>query len=128
MPHSAIILDPLHNLLRKDIKFEWSVECQKSFDKVKELLCSEPILKIFDPEQPIEIYTDASIKGVAAVMKQMDEKGDSKPVAYFSKKLMEAQKKKKAIYLECLAIKEAVKYWQHLLMGKEFTVFLITSH
>lgn len=27
------------------------------------------------------------------------------------------------IYLECLAIKEAVKYWQHWLMGKEFIVY-----
>lgn len=49
--------------------------------------------------------------------------GEEKPIAYFSKKLNDAQKKKKAIYLECLAIKEAVKYWQHRLIGKKFTVF-----
>lgn len=121
--NSAIILDPLHNLLRKDVKFIWSAECQRSFDKIKALLCSEPILKIFDPELPINIYTDASIKGLGAVLKQEDDNGNNKPVAYFSKKLNEAQKKKKAIYLECLAIKEAVKYWQHWLMGKEFTVY-----
>lgn len=123
VPHSAIILDPLHNLLRKDVKFVWSTECQESFDNIKTLLCTEPILKIFDPELPIDIYTDASIKGVGAVLKQNDENGYSKPVAYFSKKLTETQKKKKAIYLECLAIKEAVKYWQHWLMGREFTVY-----
>lgn len=123
VPHSAIILDPLHNLLRKDVKFTWSTECQESFNKIKELLCSKPILRIFDPEQPILIYTDASIKGVGAVLKQKDNNGVCKPVAYFSKKLTETQKKKKAIYLECLAIKEAVKYWQHWLMGKEFVVY-----
>lgn len=87
------------------------------------MLCSEPLLNIFDPGLPINIYTDASIKGVGAVLKQEDKNGNSKPVAYFSKKLTEAQKKKKAIYLECLAIKEAVKYWQHWLMGKEFIVY-----
>ncbi|CAH2211447.1 jg5429, partial [Pararge aegeria aegeria] len=90
---------------------------------MKVLLCSEPILHIFDPDLPIKIYTDASIKGVGAVLKQEDKNGDGKPVAYFSKKLSESQKKKKAIYLECLAIKEAVKYWQHWLMGKEFMVY-----
>lgn len=105
------------------MKFIWSTECQKSFDKIKELLCSEPVLKIFDPELPINIYTDASIKGVGAVLKQEEKNGISKPVSYFSKKLTEAQKKKKAIYLECLAIKGAVKYWQHLLMGREFIVY-----
>jgi len=123
IPHSAIILDPLHNLLRKNIKFIWSTECQESFDKIKEMLCSHPLLNIFDPELPINIYTDASIKGVGAVLKQKDKNGDNKPVAYFSKKLTEVQKNKKAIYLECLAIKESVKYWQHWLMGKEFIVF-----
>ncbi|CAB3232420.1 unnamed protein product [Arctia plantaginis] len=87
IPHSAIILEPLHNLLRKDVKFIWTKECQKSFDKIKELLCLKPILKIFDPEQPIKIYTDASINGVGAVLKQEDENGENKPVFYFSKKL-----------------------------------------
>lgn len=123
VPHIAIILDPLHNLLRKDVKFIWSAECQESFDKIKKILCTEPILKIFDPELPINIYTDASIKGVGAILKQEDKNGDNRAVAYFSKKLNESQKKKKAIYLECLAIKEALKYWQHWLMGKEFTVY-----
>lgn len=44
-------------------------------------------------------------------------------MAYFSNKLNEVQKRKKAIYLECLAIKEAVKYWQHWLIGKQFTIY-----
>jgi len=80
-------------------------------------------LKIFDPDLPIKIFTNASVNGVGAVLKQKDENGHSKPVAYFSKKLNEARKKKKAIYLKCLAIKEAVKYWQHWLLGKEFIVY-----
>ncbi|GLV46430.1 hypothetical protein CBL_21506, partial [Carabus blaptoides fortunei] len=71
----------------------------------------EPVLEIFDPDLPISIYTDASLEGVGAILKQKQPHGKEKPVAYFSKKLNEAQKKKKAIYLECLAITEAVRYW-----------------
>ncbi|GBP53324.1 Retrovirus-related Pol polyprotein from transposon 17.6 [Eumeta japonica] len=48
---------------------------------------------------------------------------EKKTGCIFFKKLNEAQKKKKAIYLECLAIKEAVKYWQYWLIGKHFTVY-----
>ncbi|GBP71529.1 hypothetical protein EVAR_50589_1 [Eumeta japonica] len=66
---------------------------------------------------------DASLEGIGAILKQIQPNGKEKPVAYFSKKLNEAQKKKKAIYLECLAIKEAVKYWQYWLIGKHFTVY-----
>ncbi|CAB3244666.1 unnamed protein product [Arctia plantaginis] len=123
IPRSAIILDPLHNLLRKNQKFVWTEECQKSFDMIKNLLCSQPVLEIFDQNLTINIYTDASIEGVGAILKQIQPDGKEKPVAYFSKKLNEAQKKKKAIYLECLAIKEAVRYWQYWLIGKSFTVY-----
>ncbi|GBP62915.1 Retrovirus-related Pol polyprotein from transposon 17.6 [Eumeta japonica] len=68
-------------------------------------------------------FQDASILGIGAVLKQPQENNEEKPVAYFSKKLNEIQKRKKAAYLECLAIKECVKYWQHVLIGKQFNVF-----
>ena len=126
VPKIAIKLDPLHNLLRKGQAFDWTKACQESFDEMKKILCSQPILTIYDPKLPIHIYTDASILGVGAVLKQLQENEEEKPVAYFSKKLNEVQKRKKAIYLECLAIKECVKYWQHLLIGRQFTVF--TDH
>lgn len=70
IPNVAIALDPLHNLLRKGQKFLWTNECQNSFDKIKEMLCSKPVLEIYDPELPIHIYTDASIQGIGAVLKQ----------------------------------------------------------
>lgn len=123
VPNIAIKLEPLHNLLRKGQAFNWTEACQESFDEMKKILCSQPILTIFDPNLPIHIYTDASILGVGAVLKQPQQNNEEKPVAYFSRKLNEVQKRKKAIYLECLAIKECVQYWQHLLIGRKFTVF-----
>lgn len=124
IPNAATILDPLHNLLRKGQNFHWSDQCQKTFNKVKDLLCAESILAIFDSTLPIFIYTDASIQGVGAVLKQPQKSNaDIKPVAYFSKKLNDAQKKKKAIFLECLAIKEAMTFWQFCVRNKKFTIF-----
>lgn len=126
VPNISIILEPFHKLLRKGQKFDWTPECQKTFEHMKNFLCNQPTLTIFDPNLPIHIYTDASLQGIGAVLKQPQSKNtnkDEKPVAYFSRKLNESQKKKKAIYLECLAIKESVKYWQHWLIGRHFKVF-----
>jgi len=123
IPKSAIILNPLHKLLSKNEKFVWSKDCEKSFDEIKKLLCSKPILEIFNNNLPIKIFTDASLEGIGAILKQEQENGEDKPVAYFSKKLNESQKRKKAIYIECLAIKEALQYWQHWLIGKRFMVY-----
>lgn len=125
VPNIASTLDPLHNLLKKGQPHTviWTTKCQESFDALKKVLCTQPVLTIFDPNLPIHIYTDASILGVGAVMKQPQQNKEEKPVAYFSKKLNESQKKKKAIYLECLAIKECVKYWHEKLIDRKFTVF-----
>lgn len=124
VPKIAVTLEPLHNLLRKGQKFIWSQECQNVFDYLKEFLCTQPILTIYDPELPIKIYTDGSIQGLGAVLKQpQPEDNKEKPMAYFSKKLSNPQKKKKAIYIEALAIKEAVKFWQYWLIGRSFEVY-----
>lgn len=58
IPNSAIILHPLYNLLKKNQKFVWSVECQEAFGIIKKLMCSKPVLEIFfDQDLPINIYT-----------------------------------------------------------------------
>lgn len=41
----------------------------------------------------------------------------------FFLKVKQNSGEKKAIYLECPAIKECIKYWQHKLIAKKFTVF-----
>lgn len=119
-------LEPLHNLLRKNVEFLWTEECERSFVEIKKLLCSSPILSIYDQDKPVYVYTDASGGGLGAVLKQPQEDGMLHPVAYFSKRINPAQLKRKAIYLECLAIKEALVYWQHWLIGRTFTV--VTDH
>lgn len=126
IPNSVTLLEPLHNLLRKNVSFSWSSACQASFDKVRTLLTSAPILAVFDRTKPISIYTDASGVGIGAVLKQKQDDGVEKPVAYFSKKLSPAQIKKGAIYIESIAIREAVRYWRFWLIGRHFKV--ITDH
>lgn len=122
---SARLLEPLHNLLRKNTQFLWSQDCETSFTRAKSLLCSQPILAIYNVNAETVIYTDASIDGIGAVLKQRQADDELKPIAFFSKKLNKYQKKK-LFFLECLAIKEAIKYWQYWLIGKRFLV--ITDH
>lgn len=123
---STKVLEPFHHLLRKDVKFIWDETCEQNFNKIKHYLTSQPILAIFNRNYPIKIYTDASIEGMGAVMKQTQPNGIDQTVAYFSKKFTESQKKKKAIYLESIAVKEAVKFWQYWLLGNKFEIY--TDH
>ena len=120
--HCTQRLAPLHRLLKKDVKFEWTQECEEAFENIKSYLCSTPILAIYDREKDIVIEVDASRQGLGAIMKPTQDDGILHPIGYFSKKLTPNQMKKEIIYLECLAIKEAALYWQYYLIGKEFIV------
>ena len=45
VPRFADISRPLTSLTKKEMKFMWTTECQKSFELLKSFLCGEPILK-----------------------------------------------------------------------------------
>ncbi|KJK84693.1 hypothetical protein H633G_11590 [Metarhizium anisopliae BRIP 53284] len=51
---------PLDELTKKDKQWNWNDEAQCAFDKIKELITSEPVLRTFDPEKETELETDSS--------------------------------------------------------------------
>src|SRR5262249_31287922 len=51
---------PLTNLTRKDVKFVWTKECEKSFQELKTRLTSALVLSLPDGSGGFVVYTDAS--------------------------------------------------------------------
>ena len=47
IPNFSQIADPLNQLLQKDAKFIWTTECEQTFQKLKTLLTSYPIVATF---------------------------------------------------------------------------------
>ena len=70
VPRFADISRPLTQLKKKEMKFMWTLECQKSFELLKSFLCGEPILKYADTSKPYTHYTDASKYRWAGVLTQ----------------------------------------------------------
>lgn len=56
------ITKPLSNLTRKKVKFVWTEECQRAFEKIKQLLTSPTILTYSDFSKPFRVTVDASQK------------------------------------------------------------------
>ncbi len=129
IPNRAVLLYPLYQLLKKNTTWKWDEECQQAFEKVKSLLTSSPVLKLFDPKNKTILYTDASRKGLGAILKQEDSEDPERTqyvVGYFSKSLVGYQQNYSVTELELLAIISAIEYWHYYLVGQEFTV--ITDH
>ena len=59
VPELAAISAPLRNLLKKGAKFQWTELEEKSFQKVKVILTSTPVLNHFDINKETILLTDA---------------------------------------------------------------------
>ncbi|KAL5516832.1 hypothetical protein EMCRGX_G002255 [Ephydatia muelleri] len=123
IPNFAETAAPLTDLTRKTAtkEVQWNSECGRAFEKLKSLLCGEPVLKCPDFEKPFVLQTDASDRGVGAVLSQLYE-GEDHPVAYFSRKLLPREEKYSVVEKECLAIKLAVQIFRVYLLGRSFTI------
>jgi hypothetical protein len=51
-------------LREKNKAFEWTMECQASFKKLKKRLTSAPVLVLPDVTKKFDIYCDASRRGL----------------------------------------------------------------
>lgn len=120
----AEIAAPLNNLNRKNVKFVWTNECQKSFEILKNSLSKPPILQYpdFSEDNEFHIHTDASGVAVAAVLSNRN----NLPIAYASRGLNKAEVRYSTIEKELLAIVWAVKYFRPYLFGRHFKNF--TDH
>ncbi|XP_015084310.1 uncharacterized protein LOC107027747 [Solanum pennellii] len=89
----------LTNLLKKDAKWVWSERCEEAFQKLKDAIASEPILKLPDFELPFEVHTDASDKAIVGVLVQ-----EGHPVAFGSRKLNDAEQRYSTHEKEMVAV------------------------
>src|SRR6266542_459218 len=72
--------------------------------KLKKILTEAPVLLFLNFDKPFNLCTDASLKGLGAVLEQENENGNLRPVAYASRSLTPAEKNYHTTDLECLAI------------------------
>ena len=57
-------------LTHKNIKYEWTDKCEESFQELKTRLTTAPVLTIPNGTEGYTIYSDASGRGLGAVLMQ----------------------------------------------------------
>lgn len=127
IPNFAQIALPLTDLTRKfsPSKLQWTEAQELAFQTLKSSITTSPILKLPDLSKVFIVQTDASDRGLGAVLLQ--EEGDLKlPVAYASRKLKTSEEHYSTIEKECLGIIWSVQKFHRYLYGKEF--ILETDH
>ena len=124
IPNYATIAAALTDLTRKSQpnQITWTADCEEAFRRLKDQLCSALVLSTPDFTKPFVLQTDASDRGVGAVLSQSTENGMDQPVAYFSRKLLTREEKYSVVEKECLAIKLAIQAFRVYLLGQAFVI------
>ncbi|KAJ4814811.1 polyprotein [Rhynchospora pubera] len=114
--HYGTIAKPLTEQLKKN-SFLWNQEAEEAFQKLKEAMHTAPVLAMPDFSKGFILETDASDKGIGAVLMQ-----GRQPIAYLSKSLGPKSVGLSVYEKEFLALLTAVQKWRHYLMGGTFTI------
>ncbi|GJW15313.1 reverse transcriptase domain-containing protein [Tanacetum coccineum] len=117
-----MISKPMTKLLMKDAKFDFSDDCKKAFNILKEKLTTAPIIIFPDWNVPFELMCDASDFAVGAVLGQRID-GKFKPIYYANKTLNNAQEHYTTTKKELLVdAKPRLIRWVLLLQGFDIEI------
>jgi hypothetical protein len=121
IPNFSKISKPITELLKNQVKFVWSLECEEAFQTLKKLLTTTPILAQPDIEKSFDVYYDASGTGIGCVLMQ-----EGRVIAYASRQLKRHEEHYPTHDLELIAVVHALKIWRHYLLGN--TCHIYTNH
>ena len=82
----------------------WKEPQQHAFQRIKEALLSSEVLAYYDPDRPTIISADASSTGLGAVLTQVQENEEHRPICYATRSLSATEKRYAFIKKEALAV------------------------
>jgi hypothetical protein len=126
-PRRAHTLKPLTDMTGKK-SFIWTPEMDKAFEEVKKLVSAAALCAYPDHNKRFVIETDASDyqMGAITIIKQEDDNGLLRPVAYFSQKFNKAQLNYSTRDQELLSIVMVLKKFRTMLLGAQLDIY--TDH
>ncbi len=117
IPNLSSETKDLRIVMSEGVEWHWDEPQETAFQRLKQLVSSSPVLKLYDVQKPVVIQTDASKSGLAAVLIQ-----DDQPVAYASKALDTTQSNYAVIEKELLGICFGCAKYKDYIVGKKVTI------
>ena len=123
----AHMANPLTELIKKGVPFQWGPYQRRAFAQLKDALCTASILQYPDPSLPYVVVMDVSQFVVGGVL--MQDCGDGlHPLAFLSRRLKPTEQRYSAYERELAAIAYSFLAWRHYLEGCPGGVTVMTDH
>ena len=113
----AMVARPLHDLVKKDKRWEWTEKEEKAFQELKERFTKKPVLAAPDINKKMRMEVDASDYVTGGVLSMECEDELWRLVAFLSKSLNETERNYEIHDKEMLAIVRGLEAWRYLLEG-----------
>ena len=126
IPGFSTKAQPLFELLKDDVKWEWGAAQQSAFTELRDCMIKQPVLAIADPNKPYVMETDASDVGLGAILMQEDENKQLHPIAFASRSLNSAERNYSPTDREALAIVWSLEHFNTYCEGHKYTA--LTDH
>ena len=97
------IARPLHNMVKKDQKWEWTKRQKRVFKDLKEKFTRKPVLAVLDLDRKMRIEVDTLDYATGEILSMECKDGRWRPVAYLSKSLNEMERNYEIYDKEMLA-------------------------
>ena len=123
-PDLSHAMENLRPLLSNKNQFQWTLEHEQSLKYIKDFICNPngPILRYYDPDLPLHLYTDASRQGLGFALVQPSPNEPDHLIKCGSRTVSDAETRYAICELECVAIYFAITKCSFYLAGKSFTV------
>jgi hypothetical protein len=104
----------MENILNKDSKFQWTEECQQSFDILKQKIVTAPILVFPDWSKEFNVHVDASYIELVSILAQPGAKDIDHPIAFTRRKISTAKRNYTMTEREGLDMVYALQKFRHI--------------
>ena len=124
----AAVARPLHDMVKKDKRWDWTERQEKTFKELKEQFTKEPVLAAPDIDKKMRMEVNALDYTTGGVLSMECEDGLWRLVAFLSKSLNETERNYEIHDKEMLVIVRGLEAWRHLLEGAQFKFKIWTDH
>ncbi len=123
IPNLSANTKAMRSLLEKKSEWQWEHHHAQEWEKLKNSLIMESVLKLYDPEKSVKVSTDASNDGVVLLQKHGTEWF---PIAYVSRTMTAAEINYAQIEKETLGLVFGCEQFHEYVYGRE--VIVETDH
>ena len=107
-------------MLRIDVLYHWTEECQHSFEILKRKLVEAPILKFTDWSKKLHVHVDASALVIGSILTQPADDATDHPNIYTSRKLNNAERNYSTTKREALGMVFSLQKFRPYLLANPF--------